>query len=170
MTRPVTRAALSIAVLVALCAAGALAQRALDANTNVLSGRRNPTTQGVTMGKPIYKVNERTGEMVYNRSVAFNDPTYNIYQRHTISRWDYNSTTVPQRAIPGVNDTVYANTLALQGGAAQLKRSKMGGGFKAPTYSTVGRAHAGKQYTAGAGRAGGLKQPTYRVSGARRYH
>lgn len=161
-----TRRAVSILAIVALSGAGALAQRALDANTNVLGGRRNPTNPGVTMSRPIYKVNQRTGEMVYNRAVAFNDPAYNIYQYHTISKFDTSAPVVQPRGIPGVTMPSKGYTRPLQGGNPNLRASNRSA-LATPKYS-ASRGHGGKRYTTGAGRASSLKQPTYRVSGNRR--
>ena len=64
----------------AVVGAVAISQNALDRNLRQGSGGRNFNQRPEKMAAPIYTVNRNTGELAYNRSNAFRDPSYNIYQ------------------------------------------------------------------------------------------
>ena len=69
---------------IAMAGSVMLAQHALDASIRRGANRQNPATSQQSMARPIYTVNKYTGEMMYNRAQAFNDPAYNrMYRRHT---------------------------------------------------------------------------------------
>jgi hypothetical protein len=59
--------------------AGLLAQYALDANPRVGSYGRNRQTAQAKVSKPLYTVSSLTGDLVYNRTAAFNDTTYSMF-------------------------------------------------------------------------------------------
>lgn len=80
-----------------------LAQHALDANLRVGSAGRNTSSASRTVSQPLYTVNRQSGEFMYNRANAFNDPTYNIYQRYHSDRFTYfNPTGGARTGQPGV--------------------------------------------------------------------
>jgi hypothetical protein len=84
-----------LALGLSLALIGALAaQYALDANQGVgSSGRNTQRAPQQAMTRPIYTVNRRTGDIVYDRSAAFNDPVYDLYQRYTIDPFRYSAPT-----------------------------------------------------------------------------
>lgn len=59
--------------------AGLVAQYALDANPRVGSNGRNRQTAQAKVSKPLYTVSSLTGNLVYNRTAAFNDSTYSLF-------------------------------------------------------------------------------------------
>lgn len=71
-----------VAAILSAASVASIVQNALDNNLEV--GRRTNPTQRATVGmtKPIYSVNQRTGAYTYNRTNAFNDSTYQIYDRY----------------------------------------------------------------------------------------
>ena len=82
----------------AMLGSAMLAQHALDANLQRGSNRQNPAASQRAMARPVFTVNQQTGEMMHNRANAFNDPVYNIYQRHTSNRFGYFSSPSGQQA------------------------------------------------------------------------
>jgi hypothetical protein len=138
-------------VIACLLAGGvAAAQHALDASLRLGAGRVNPKQPTPTMSRPIYTLNHRTGEFVYNRANAFNDPIYTIYQRRTIDLFDRAPT--PSRANPGAQ-RAHTALLHRTPGARTASRSAHRSALRAPTYRVLGAV-----------RAPSLKQPTYRVT------
>lgn len=86
--------AIAVLALAAALSAASFAQDRLDRNSQRGSGGRNPSSSSGAdmwnnMAKPVYTVNRDSGEFVYNRANAFNDPSYNIYQRYTLDRNAY---------------------------------------------------------------------------------
>jgi hypothetical protein len=84
--------------VLATLATGLLAQYALDHNLQRGSGGYNRPTRTATLSRPVYTVNRHTGGMQYNRANAFNDKSYNIYQRYTHSRQTYFNPNNPGRS------------------------------------------------------------------------
>jgi hypothetical protein len=128
----------------------ALAQHALDASLRLGGGRINPAQPTPTMSRPIYTLSHKTGDFVYNRANAFNDPVYTIYQRRTIELFD--RTPMVTRTVPGAQR---AHTAPLRGMAAAPAaiRGAHASALHAPTYRVTGAA-----------RAPSLRQPTYRAA------
>lgn len=72
-------------VIIGLCCAvtgACAAQHKLDSNLSQNS-RYNVATPKPRRQPDLYTVDRSTGTMKYNRSVAFKDPSYSIYQRYT---------------------------------------------------------------------------------------
>ena len=167
--------ALAATVVVASIAVG---QYSLDAGLG--SSRVNAPTQRVFVSKPLYTVNHQTGEMVYNRANAFNDPTYNIYQRYTIDRTEYfhagsGDSWRTSQYTPLPTSPVPARTSGAT--ASRLPRSQISQGWNPgaalshPSYSATPRGsgqradHAGSRGGAYGHMTGSLIAPSYRVSG-----
>ncbi|MEO1130476.1 MAG: hypothetical protein AAFX05_12340 [Planctomycetota bacterium] len=150
------RGTIKLAMLLALgFGSVGLAQYALDANLDVRGNGRNAARPEPTMGTELYTVSRRTGQMVYNRANAFNDSTYQIYQRYTLDREQYFD---PTRTSPS------------NAGTAAAVRKQQG-----PTNAVPRVARAQPVQTPGvtpqprASRPPSLSQPVYsasRVSGA----
>ncbi|MEM1329572.1 MAG: hypothetical protein AAGG07_03325 [Planctomycetota bacterium] len=150
----------------------AVAQQALDRNLSA-SGSRNAPAQNplANMSKPVYTVNRNTGEFQYNRANAFNDDTYNIYQRYTRGPFDAPGVgtsgvrTTPRRSDVHTNPrqrmpTGYTPPASRRAPALGAKPYRPGGS----AHVNAHRAGAGR---ASAGRAGGMRAPTYRVNSGR---
>jgi hypothetical protein len=146
-----SRLPLVAALLLLPCAA--LAQNALDAGLSATDGRINPQRVEPTMAAPIYTVNQR-GEMIYNRANAFNDPSYRIYQRYRVSRFDYfTPTSGPQkpRNISSGRSASYHRMRARTSGPGSGRAagvSRYGGrarGMSAPSYRAGGGGGASRQ-------------------------
>jgi len=127
---------------VLVCGAAA-AQHALAASSRVGGGRVNPKQPTATMSRPIYTLNHHTGEFVYNRANAFNDPAYTIYQRRTIDLFDRAPASLSRT--PGKQR---AHTAPLRPVGA----------------SSASALHAPRYGAHGGARAPSLRQPTYRAS------
>ncbi len=132
-----------------LAGGAALAQHALDASLRLGGGRINLAQPTPTMSRPIYTLSHTTGDFVYNRANAFNDPVYTIYQRRTIELFD--RAPAVTRRVPGAQR---AHTGPLRGTAATpaASRGVDASPLHAPTYRVTGAA-----------RAPSLRQPTYRA-------
>lgn len=177
------RCALRAALL--LGAAGvATAQYALDAG---LGGTRiNAPRQQIAVSQPVYSVNRQTGEMVYNRANAFNDPSYNIYQRYAVDRTEYfyaghSSASTSLETRPGSGAPRTGGSIE-RAPAAYLPNGARGGGgsgggggggntLSAPAYSAMPMGMGG--YSGGGGMHAGrgsssLAAPSYKVGGGGR--
>jgi len=146
-------------LLAAALVASVLAQYELDSNLLAGGSGRNTRVKAPAVSRQIYSVNYKTGDFAYNRASAFNDPTYNIYQRYTFDRFNRTGAASVQAR---------SNVAGMRVGQANVSalRPRSGGG-KSAHHSNHALASTKYRASGRGGRAPSLKQPSYRVRGGK---
>lgn len=133
-----------IALYAALVATAAIAQNRLDHNTQRGAGRANPASDAgawANVSKPIYTVSPVSNDLVYNRANAFNDPSYDIYQRYTVDSTAFRSvSTVGDQRVRSANLPTRGGTGVQPG--PNRRAARPAAALARPTYGGVGSSRS----------------------------
>lgn len=122
----------AFALVASLCIGAASAQYVLDANPSVYDGTRNAYKPQPAVARDVYSINRSTGTMVYNRSSAFNDSTYSIYERYANDRFSNEKT----EGVSWSSDVLRTNRAQQTGDGSAINASANSSGGSASTAAT----------------------------------